>query len=155
MRLVHKTLHGLIIAKMRINFLIICGVIFVVGGGLIDRRRVNSGNAQLFQIIKFIRHALQVSAVKVIVPDIALIFPCLCILGIYGGVSIAEPLWENLVPDRLIDPLRHFVDINGIHPRHRKTLSAAPLDLHLFLTDKTVLKIIPALCLCHQFKIVF
>ena len=82
MRLVHKTLHGLIITKMRVNLLIVCRVILVVGGRLIDRCRVNPGYTQIFQVIKLVRHPFQVAAVKIIMPDTTLIFPWLCIFRI-------------------------------------------------------------------------
>ncbi len=154
MRLLHKVLHGLVVAKNVVDLFIVCRVVFVVGWRLIDRCRIDSRDPQIPEVIQLVRHALQIAAIEIMMTDTALVFPFLCIPGVQRCIPVAEPVWKDLIPDCLVHPPGHFIDIDRIHPWHGKALSAPPFDLHLFLTDKAILKIIPPLRVRHQFKII-
>ena len=81
-RLLHKNFHGLVITKIVVYFAIVSRVIFMVRRRLINRRCVDACNAQILQIVKLIYHSLYVSAIKIVVPDDALIFPWLCVFRV-------------------------------------------------------------------------
>ena len=153
-RLCHQTFHRLGVSELRINFCIIFCIVFMVGVCLHNRIQINSGNAKFFQIRKFLTDSFQVSAVTLFVFDFSLIFPRKNSLPVVSRRPVAETVRENLIPDRIIYPVRRPVHISRIHPWNRKALKHPAFHLHLLFCQKSVFKIIPDLIICVQFKII-
>ena len=105
-------------AQMRINVIVILGIIFVVGRGYEQRIKIDDFHAQILQVIQFIHNALQIAAVKL--PDthgcrpfapishmnrMLLYVRVLIIQHIVGGIPVAEAVHQNLVHNGAFRPV--------------------------------------------------
>ena len=135
----------LFIAKTRIDLRIIGRVILMVRRRLIDRCQIQTIDSEILQIVQLTRNSRQVSAEALIIRHTSVIPPRHHIVRINGMISVTETIREDLIPDRIIYPCRGTWHITWIHPRKYKALTASALQMHLLVTDKTILKEEPAL----------
>ena len=140
---------------MRINLRVIRGIILVRGGSFVDRRQIYARYPKIPDIVQLIDNALQIAAEKFLVAHSSLHPPGKRPFRVDGRVAVTEPLRENLIPDRVVDPCGCHRDIRRVHPGHDKALPASARQRHLRLGHKAVLKIKPPLVLRLQFKIIF
>ena len=108
-------------AKVRINMLVILGIVFMTGGGDEDGVQIEHLDAQILQIVQLIQDALQIPAVEaadvrirgVGVPVLHVLrmadgIIILIVGNIIGGIPVAEPVRENLVLDGALGPGGHM-----------------------------------------------
>ena len=161
--LLHQSGKGLPVPEMRIDPRVICGVILVVGLRLHDRVEVDPGDPQVCQVRKFLSDPLQVSPEALLVGDrplppgndISLRGSAVPGSSFRAGNSPAEAVREDLVPNRVVDPVGGPVYIRRVHPGHSKALDHPSLHIHLLLGQETVLAVVPDFSVRVQFKVIF
>ena len=154
MRLFHQSGKVLIGSELGIDAGIVLRIILVGGIRLHDGIQVNARDTQLLQVGKLLLDALQIPAEAFLIGDRPRV-PGHDIQRVFLRRSVAEAVRENLIPDRFVHPVRRPVHIGRVHPGHDEALEHAPFHLHLLRGQEAVLKIVPDLVLCMQFKIVF
>ena len=154
MRLFHQSGKILIGSELGINSGIVLRIIFVGGIRFHNGIQVNSRNAQLLQVGKLLLNALQISSETLLIGDRSRM-PGHDVRRVFLRRPVAETVRKNLIPYRFVHPVRRPVHIGRVHPRHDEALEHTPFHLHLFRSQKAVLKIVPDLVLRVQLKIVF
>ena len=105
-------------SQMRINVIIILGIIFMIGRRYKDRIQIQHFHSQLLQIIKLLPYALQISAIKILhvtyfrqlIPvchpvHIPVQIPVFPVFHIVRWISIAETVRINLIHHRTFRPM--------------------------------------------------
>ena len=72
-----------------------------------------------------------------------MISPGCDIISVFFRCPVAEPIRENLIPNRFVYPCRCAIDICRVHPGYNKTLLHTAIHPELFFCQETILKIIP------------
>ena len=106
-------------SQMRVNIIIILGIIFMIGRRYKDRIQIQHFHSQLLQIIKLLPYALQISAIKILhityfrqlIPvchpvHIPVQIPVFPVFHIVRWISIAETIRINLIHNRTFRPMR-------------------------------------------------
>ncbi|MNJ59863.1 hypothetical protein D3C77_555660 [compost metagenome] len=111
----HEPLQQGVIAKMRINLLIIDRIVLMVGRGSEKRCEIYRINAKIGQIVKMVEHALKIPAE--IVVDFRSSAPRLGRLRVVGRIAIGEAFRHNLIKYSLLGPFGNFDYIDFMNVR--------------------------------------
>ena len=84
-----------------------------------------------------------------------MISPGCDIISVFFRCPVAEPIRENLIPDRFVYPCRCAIDICRVHPGYNKALLHTAIHPELFFCQETILKIIPDFLFRPQLEIIF
>jgi hypothetical protein len=99
-----QALENGIVAEIVVDLEIIRGVILVVGGRLENRVEIEGVHSQTLKVIEMIDDALKVPSEEI--TGLRLSSPLFDAGRVVGRVTVGEPLRENLIPDRVLRPVR-------------------------------------------------
>ena len=131
MRFAHQLLQSALAAEIRVDGVIIKGIVFMVGVGKEDRRQINAADAQLLQIRQPVGDTAQVAAVEVVVAGIGKVAPLAEPAVVDKARAAAEAVGHDLVPDRVAHPRGRRDDVGGIEPRKFEVLGGNAAALRL------------------------
>ena len=87
-----------------VDFIVVAGVVAVVGGGEENGVEVEGVHAELEEIIEFLDDAAQVAAHKIV--EGRFCSPFCDVGGVISRVAVGETVGENLVENRVLYPVR-------------------------------------------------
>ena len=93
-----------VLPQNRVHMPVIIGVVAVVGGGHEDRVEVERVDPEVLQIVQFLIDAQQIPALKACPRQRRI--PRFDIGGLFKIIGFCKTVGENLVKDRVFDPVR-------------------------------------------------